>query len=315
MSKLKRLLSKIPVVSWLTKTMDAIKLPGLEGLTLFNLWEIYSIGIVEGAIGTRANAISYSFFLAMFPFILFVLNLIPFIAIENFQAEFLAFVNDLIPAQAAGMFDEVFKEIALKQNGGLLTISFLSSLFLMANGVNSIFAGFESSYYVEKSRNWLRMYGIAIGVSVMLAIFLLIGVTGTLFVEYWARQLHNSDLMTDSAVVSWLGIVKYVLFVFMLYIFVAVLYYTGTKEGRKTPFFSVGAAVTMVLVILSSYAYGIYIDNFSSYNQVYGSIGALIILMVYIWLNANILLLGHELNVALRRLKARNLGYDKKETN
>ncbi len=315
MSKLKRHLSKIPVISWITKTMDAIKLPGLEGLTLFNLWEIYSVGIVQGAISTRANAISYSFFLAMFPFILFVLNLIPFIAIDNFQAEFLAFVNDLIPAQAAGMFDEVFKEIALKQNGGLLTISFLSSLFLMANGVHSIFSGFESSYYVEKGRNWLRMYGIAIAVSIMLAVFLLVGVTGTLFVEYWARQLHNSDLMTDSAVVSWLGIVKYALFVFMLYVFVAVLYYTGTKEGRQTPFFSVGAAVTMVLVILLSNGYGVYIDNFSSYNQVYGSIGALIILMVYIWLNANILLLGHELNVALRRLKARNLKYNKKEPN
>jgi membrane protein len=310
MSKLRRYLSKLPIISWLVDGMNAIRLPGMEGLTVFNLWEIYSVGILKGALGARANAISYSFFMAMFPFILFVLNLIPFIAIENFQGEFLAFVNELLPAQAAGSFDDVFKEIALKQNGGLLTISFFSSLFLMANGVNAIFAGFENSYYVETSRNWLKQYGVALGVSVMLAVFLLIGVIFTLFVEYWLNELRTTNIMTDDSLTGWLGIVRYALLVFMLFLFVAVLYYTGTKDGRKTRFFSMGALVTTLLVLLLSYLYGLYIENFSSYNELYGSIGALIILMVYIWLNANLLLLGYELNVALRKLKARNLNND-----
>jgi membrane protein len=288
--------------------MNAVRLPGMEGLTLFNLWEIYYVGILKGALGARANAISYSFFMAMFPFILFVLNLIPFIAIENFQGEFLAFVNELLPAQAAGSFDDIFKEIALKQNGGLLTISFLSSLFLMSNGINAIFAGFENSYYIEKGRGWLRQYSIALGVSVLLAIFLLIGVIATLLIKYWVTELRSVNLMKDDSLSGWLGLIRYTLLVFMLYIFVAVLYYTGTKQGRKTRFFSMGATVTVVLVLILSYAYGLYIENFSAYNEVYGSIGVLIILMVYIWLNASILLLGYELNVALRKLKARNLG-------
>jgi len=291
--------------------MNAVRLPGMEGLTLFNLWEIYSVGILKGALGARANAISYSFFMAMFPFILFVLNLIPFIAIENFQGEFLAFVNELLPAQAAGSFDDIFKEIALKQNGGLLTISFLTSLFLMANGISAIFAGFENSYYIEKSRGWLRQYSIALGVSVLLAIFLLIGVIATLLIKYWVNELRGANLMTDDSLSGWLGLIRYALLVFMLYIFVAVLYYTGTKQGRKTRFFSMGATVTMVLVLILSYAYGLYLENFSAYNEVYGSIGVLIILMVYIWLNASILLIGYELNVALRKLKARNLNQHK----
>lgn len=307
MSKLHNFLSKIPILSWLVKLMHAIRLPGLEGLTLFNLWEIYSAGIIKGALGARANAISYSFFMAMFPFILFILNMIPFIAIENFQAEFLAFVNDLLPAQAAGSFDDVFKEIALKQNGGLLTISFLSSLFLMANGVNAIFSGFKNAYYQQIHRTWLRQYSMAIGVSIMLGVFLIIGVAVTLYIEYWVNSLRSANLMTDDSLTGWLGIIRYSLLVFMLFLFVAFLYYTGTRAARKTRFFSVGALVTTVLILLLSSAYGLYIENFASYNEVYGSIGALIILMVYIWLNANILLLGYELNVAIRKLKARNL--------
>ena len=93
----------------------------------------------------------------------------------------------------------------------------------------------------------------------------------------------------------------------MVYLATATLYYFGTKEGRLTRFFSIGALLTTLLIILTSYLFGIYIDNFSQYNKLYGSIGALLILLLYLWLNANILLLGYELNATLRRLKKINL--------
>ena len=92
----------------------------------------------------------------------------------------------------------------------------------------------------------------------------------------------------------------------MLYIATATLYYFGTKEGRHSKFFSVGALFTTLLIILTSYLFGIYIENFSQYNKLYGSIGALLILLFYLWLNANILLLGYELNATIRLLKRKN---------
>jgi membrane protein len=89
----------------------------------------------------------------------------------------------------------------------------------------------------------------------------------------------------------------------MVYLATATLYYFGTKEGRNTRFFSVGALFTTLLIMLSSYLFGLYIENFSNYNELYGSIGALLILLFYLWLNSNILLLGFELNVTLRFLR------------
>ena len=83
----------------------------------------------------------------------------------------------------------------------------------------------------------------------------------------------------------------------------ATLYYFGTKEGRKSRFFSIGALFTTLLIILISYLFGIYIVKFSKYNELYGSIGALLILLFYLWLNSNIILLGYELNASLNRLK------------
>ena len=89
----------------------------------------------------------------------------------------------------------------------------------------------------------------------------------------------------------------------MIYMSTAMLYHFGTKEGRQTRFFSIGALLTTLLIILTSYLFGIYINNFSQYNELYGSIGALLILLLYVWLNSNILLLGYELNASLQYLR------------
>jgi len=307
MSKLKEILDRIPVVSWFVAVSSRARLPGLEGMTAYDLWETYSVGIVQGAFTLRASAISYSFFMAIFPFILFMLNLIPFVPVDNFQVEFLEFVNGLLPAQAAGSFDNIFREIALQGNTGLLTIAFVTSLFFMSNGINAIFDGFERSYHSSFNRNMIRQYFISVGVSLLLTLFLLISVVLIGVVEYWIGLLRAQDFMTKSSTEIGLILVRYVTIIILLYVFVATLYYTGTKEGRQTRFFSIGSVVTTVLIIISSYLYGLYIDNFSSYNEIYGSIGALLILMIYIWLSANILLLGFELNASLRSLKARNL--------
>ena len=94
-------------------------------------------------------------------------------------------------------------------------------------------------------------------------------------------------------------------FVLIVYVATAILYYYGTSEGKALRFFSAGALLTTILIILTSYLFGVYINNFSNYNELYGSIGALLILLFYLWLNANILLLGYELNASLTLLKKR----------
>ena len=110
--------------------------------------------------------------------------------------------------------------------------------------------------------------------------------------------------MTDSvSELEWINALKFLFFILMIYLGTALLYFFGTKDGRLFRFFSIGALLTTFLVLLNSYLFGIYIENFSTYNQLYGSIGALLILLFYFWLNAIILLLGFELNASLQRLK------------
>ncbi len=290
------------ILNWLEKKSKAIILPGLEGLSLYDLGEIYTVGIVKGTFSTRASSIAFSFFMAIFPFLLFILNLIPFVwFIDDFHLKLLAFLDSLLPPQTSSFFNEIFFDIFNTPRAGLLSFVFVLSIFLMTNGINAIFTGFEYSYHTHINRSIIRQYFVALGVSLIIAFMLLIAVIVVFYLTYIIENLEAIGVFSDS--LMWAQIGRYVVFILIIYNAVATLYYFGTKEGRQSRYFSIGAVFTMVLILITTFLFKIYIENFSSYNELYGSIGVLLILMLYIWLNANILLLGFELNASIYRLK------------
>ncbi|WP_347925424.1 YihY/virulence factor BrkB family protein [Pontimicrobium sp. SW4] len=302
-------LDKIPVINWVVRLLKNIKLPGFEGLSIYDLLEMYTIGIVQGALTTRASAIAFSFFTAIFPFLLFIIILIPIIPFENFQKEFLEFLNSFLPPQTSEFFnDNIFNNISVNKQGGLLSTVFLLSLLLMANGVNAVFSGFEHSYHQQLTRNVFKQYLYALGVAIILAVLLIVtvGVFGYFQISIVTplyESISGKEIDSSNSGLFWVQFVKYAFFILMIYIATATLYYFGTKEGRHSKFFSIGALFTTLLILLTSYLFGVYIENFSKYNELYGSIGALLILLFYLWLNSNILLLGYELNASLQQLK------------
>lgn len=295
-----RTVHRIPIVNKIIQLLDAIKLPGFKGFSLYDLLEIYVIGIIKGTLTSRAGSISFSFFMALFPFLLFVLNLIPFIPIDDFDIILLEFIELLLPVDIQSFFSDIFEDIKDKPRGGLLSSVFILSIFLTANGVSSIFTNFEDSYHVNEVRTLFKQYLYATGVAVLLAMTLLITVLSFILVEIYVLQ-NLPELIQGT--INWIRTAQLFFFVIMAYLSVALLYYFGTIEGRKARFFSAGALMTTLLFITTTYLFGLYIDNFATYNQLYGSIGALLLFLLYIWLNSNILLLGFELNATLTRLK------------
>tara|TARA_R110000823_G_scaffold227834_2_gene355150 strand:- start:111251 stop:112165 length:915 start_codon:yes stop_codon:yes gene_type:complete len=291
----------IRVIRDVVRFSKKIKLPGMGGFSLYNLLDVYGTGILNGTFSFRASSIAYSFFLALFPFLLFLLNLIPYIPIDGFQTRFLIFMEALLPAQTTEFFYPIIADIAVNPRAGLISFVFFLSIFLSANGVNTIFSAFEHSFHVTINRSFFRQYLVAIIVSIFLALLLLTSVGVILYGEYIINDLQSRAYIDND--VFWISFFQFIVFVIMIYGVIATLYYFGTKEGKESRFFSVGAITTTVLFIVTTYLFGVYINNFSNYNELYGSIGALLILMFYIWINANLLLLGFELNVSIRRLK------------
>ncbi len=288
----------IPVVGRLIVFSKRIKLPGLEGLTLYELLEIYIAGIIKGAFNYKAGSIAFTFFMALFPFALFLLNLIPYIPIENFQQSFLAFVEENVPPNTYDAIELILVDIMNNSYRSLLSTGGIMSVIFMANGVNAIIGGFESSTHLSVSRNFFRQYVIAIVLSVLLSLMLVVSVAVYLTVEVF---MHVSDypVITD--------IIRNLFVVLMILLTVSILYKFGTKETKHLSFISYGSVFTTVLMSLTSVGFGFYVSKFAKYNELYGSIGTLLVIMIYIWINCMILLLGFELNAAIYTAKRKNL--------
>ena len=300
-------LEKIPILNWFVKFGKKIKIPGLEGMSLYDILEMYTIGIVQGALTTRAGGIAYSFFMAIFPFMLFVLTLIPYIPIEGSQEGLLALIADVLPPKTYDAVDSVLVDIIKNQYAGLLSFGFIGSMFLMTNGVNAIFGGFEYSYHVKEVRNVFRTYLISLAVSLVMAFFLVIIVILIVFFDLILKDLVSFGLIEDN--LFWFKLGRGFLFVLMIFSIVSMLYQYGTKSGKHSRFFSPGSVFTTLLSILTFYIFSYYVNEFAKYNELYGSIGTLLILMLFIWLNAIILLLGFELDATIYSLRRQNKSF------
>ncbi|CAM1335022.1 membrane protein [Tenacibaculum aestuariivivum] len=297
-------LNKIPIINLLIVFFKKIKIPGLQGMSLYDLFEMYVIGIVKGALTTRAGGIAFSFFMAIFPFMLFILSLIPYIPIDGFQENLFGLIQEMLPPKTFDAVDFVLKDIINNQYGGLLSFGFLASIFLMTNGVNAIFGGFEYSYHVKEMRSVFKAYFISLGVSLIMSFFLIITVVLIILYQVALARIDNTGwLHTDDLDLFYWG--RGLLFLIMIFTIVSLLFRFGTTQGKEIKFFSPGAILTTIVSLFTFYIFGIYVLQFATYNQLYGSIGTLLILMLFVWLNAIILLLGFELNASIYRLKHR----------
>ena len=293
-------IEKIPVLNKLMAFTKTIKVPGLEGVSLYEILELYGIGIAKGAFSYRAGAIAFSFFMALFPFALFILNLIPYIPLEGFQEDFLEFVSDSVPPNTFGAIETILSDIMNNSYKSLLSFGFLMSIFLMANGLNAILGGFESSYHVTIKRGYFRQYAVSIGLSLIFSVLLIVTISSIIVSEVFIQKLSHQFELDSVLIIEW---ARYAFILAMLFVSTSFLFKYGTRETKQIPFVNAGAMLTVVLVIVTSYVFGIYVTKFARYNELYGSIGTLLVLMFYIWINCMILLLGFELNAIINKHK------------
>ena len=303
--ELEHKLERIPVIKHIVRFGKSIELPWSEGLTLYHLCELYITGIVKGDLSYKAGSIAFSFFMSLFPFALFILNLIPYVPVTNFQKDFMRFVAENVPPNTYDAIAGTLNDITNTSYNSLLSFGILLAILLMSNGVNAILSGFQSSMHISIKRSYFKQYAIAIGLSLVLTIILIITVVAIVTLEVVIHGLKSNGFLTDDVYLLEVG--RYAFLVLMILTTTSMLFKFAAKETRKAAFFSYGSVFTTILFILTSFLFRIYVIRFAQYNQLYGSIGTLLVLMLYIWINCFILLLGFELNALIHKLKRKNL--------
>jgi membrane protein len=284
---------------------DDIHIP-LLGISLWQMFQIYIRGIFKDKIGRKAAAISWSFTISLFPFILFILSVIPYMPhYEKLQFYiFDVLMHNVFPSNMEGDVRSYIEESIVPNMKGISNLTIVLALVFATNGTFSLISGFNESTHEKMSdvKEFILSFFITIGF--VLIVFL------ALFGVYYSEVVLKQ--FTPVYDVSWLvnnlseliGFVSFPLFYFIL---LTLFYWLGTVKITRFRQAIPGAILTTVLFVATTYFFALYVKNIARYNVLYGSIGSMILLMVWVNVNVYLLLFGNELNMAIRKLRIEKL--------
>lgn len=279
-----------------------IRLPLFEGLTLYAVSSFFIKGIVEGRITDRAASVAFSFFLALFPGIIFLFNLIPFFPIEGMENEVFYTFQRILPPDTYDAARATIDDILNNKRTDLLSFGFLFALVFATNGINSLINNFNNTIHQLDTRGFFKQQLAAISLTVVLSFLFLLGLTIVIFsstvingiLDFFRLEAVSPFMIETTRLLLMLSIVL---------IAIALLYNFGPAKTRQWRFISPGSLLATFLIIITSVGFSFYVSNFAQYNKLYGSIGTLMIILLWIYINAIVLILGFELNASIASLK------------
>ena len=274
----------------------ALVLPGFGTMSLFDVVTTIADEILHGTMLNKASAIAYNFLLAFFPGMIFLITLIPYVPVKNFQAVLLQLVQSILPTNAYLAFHTTITDIIVKQNGQLLSFGVITALYFATNGISNLMRNFNNASLIVEKRTWFKRRMIAMVLTVVISIFLVVAIAimiaGQGVISYLQHHLDSKS----SVWVYIFALSRWIIIAIIFFGSVSVLYRYGPAHKLKWPYLSPGAILATALALLTSLGFTYYINNFSSYNKLYGSLGTLIVVMIWLYLNSLILLIGFELN-------------------
>ena len=282
--------------------LKKIIFPGFSDISFWDVSRMFFKGLSKGFLATRAQSISFSFFLAFFPAIIFIFTLIPYIPVPNFQFKLLTLINDVTPKDAYLVIQSTIEDIIKRPRGGLLSIGFGLTIYFAANGTNSIIQAFNDTYHTMENRKWHRQYGIALMLVFIFSSIIIIAITLLTLGTSFLHLLIVQGLLKKKITIVLLQFLKWIIIIAMFFFAISFLYYYAPAKQTRFKFISPGTILATFLFICTSLGFNFYISHFSRYNKIYGSIGTLLIIMLWIYFNSYILLLGFELNASIRNV-------------
>lgn len=300
-NNLKRRITTYTPVKQLIRGSKNVFIPGFAGHSLHEAWPAFMRQLSKANLVERAAAISFNVFMAIPPTMIFVFTLVPLLPIsEQFIKELYSIIRDIIPGEKNNSVIISFLDDFLKKpRNELLSFGLLLATFFSSNAMMGILRSFDEDYEGFLKRTGLQMRQTAFKLTAVT--FLLLFMTMLL-------------LIMQGVVLHWIGIknnvvhvlivnLRWVIIVALVFCFISFIYRHGPALTQRWPLVTPGSAFATTLVVLATLLVSFYVNNFSNYNKLYGSISAVFILMVLIYANALVILIGFELNVTLTALQ------------
>ena len=276
-----------------------VTLPGFEKMPIYDVVEFFFRGIRKSSLISRANSLSFTFTLAMFPAILFLFTLIPYIPVDGLQTSIMSALSDILPDQVFDFLESTIAEIVKKHHGGLLSLGFVMAFYFSNSGVIGIMKAFNRSAHAMETRSWFKMQLVSLGLQALLVTLFIIAAALLILTPVFLNYVSEHNLIHSSFAITLIQISKWIILMILIFLIISFIYYLAPAGKRPFRFISPGSTMATLLALIFIILFNVYIDNFAQYNKLYGSIGTIIILMLYININSIALLIGFELNASI----------------
>lgn len=284
-----------PIISYLQKIYGQY-----THTTLYQVLKVLIYKLIQFDIDVRAAAVAFNFTLAIFPSIIFMFSLIPYIPLAHLDQRIISLLADVMPE---GIFKEAqntIVEIVSKPRGGVLSLGFIFALYASTSGVMALMRAFNMTDRTVEKRGFIKARLIAIMLNFFLTFVLVLAIlvliVGRLSVDF----LFDEGILNRDITFYTIQFFSYLVIFFVFFITISIIYYFAPVSHKRWKFMNVGSITAAILTILITNLFSYYLSNFASYNRLYGTIGTFIALMVWLYLVALILILGFEINASIQ---------------
>lgn len=295
---------------WVKKASQAAKIrwkktsfSGFNDVSLSDVIEFFIKGIRKGSLNLRATSIAFNFLLALGPALVFFLAILPYLPIDNFETTLSTVLFDIMPENSFIAIEPLLDEIFLRR-GGLPIFGLLTSLFFAQKAIHGIIEAFNATHHTIETRSWYKQR--AVSIALVFVFFALAAIASSAFFisKMWLASFFEESFFDINPWLFYFG--KWLMLIVLTYISISLLYYFGPSRRGKWKFFSAGSKLATLLTIISSLGFTYFMDHFAQLNKFFGSIGALVALMLWLNFNAISLLIGFELNASINNAKLKH---------
>lgn len=308
MIKLQRIiLQQKPVAYSLTK-LKSFTLPGLSGIPFYDVMKFFFQKTKSLSLNERAAAISFNFIMAIPALLIFLLTLVPYLPVAKyFHREFLSLARDLTPNQNTYELIQHFLDDFLnKPRTGLLSFGFLLVVFYASNAMMGIIRTFDQSIQEPYKANFLRKRLRAIRLTTVILFVFIASILVLAGQNFAFKQIMDWLSIDNSTTKWWIKTLRWLIIIALFLYAIAFVYKHAPSVKNRGRLLTPGAFFASFLTVLTTWLFSLWVNNFSNFNHIYGSIGTVMILMILVFLNSLILLIGFELNISINYLKLKS---------
>lgn len=286
-----------------------ITIPGFQGVPVGTVMNFFVESLSKGILFHRAAAMTYRVFIALIPLLMALFAGISFLG-ENVRLTILSFMESIVPTYVWPAISDMITEVVMKQNGFLLWFSFGFGLVFAIICVNALINIMNTTYYRSSRRPFLKQLWVVLFILSLWFIIILLAVAVFLGASFGFNYLDSHIFQSPHLMMTALSVIKWLLLFFLVYVFISSFYYLAPANRREYRFFSAGSTFASLAMVLVLGMMNYYFANFSNYNLLYGSLGAILAILLWLYWNALFILIGFDLNTSIVEAK-RSISDDK----